>query len=97
MCKGRIKAQMGNPKQQSRFICLHCLKENCVGAGIQRLRQREKGHIKDMMCINKGCEGMTTKNIEVRYCDDFQTAMRKAERLHKKFYTQDNPVDNIEE
>ncbi len=77
---------MGNPKKQSRFICLCCLKENLVGTGIQRGNQREKGHIKDLMCINKGCDGKTTKNIEVRYCDNYQEMMKKAIDLHKKYY-----------
>lgn len=77
---------MGNPKKQSRFICLRCLKENFVGSGIQRSNQREKGHIKDLTCINQGCNGMITKNIEVRYCDDFNEVMNKAEELHREYY-----------
>lgn len=77
---------MGNPKKQSRFICLRCLNENHVGSGIQRSNQREKGHIKDLTCINQGCNGTITKNIEVRYCDDFNEIMGKAEELHREYY-----------
>lgn len=82
MCRCR----MGNPKKQSRFICLRCLKENCVGQGIQRSNQRGKGHIKDLTCINPGCNGMITKNIEVRYCDSFQEMLEKAKELHREYY-----------
>ena len=77
---------MGNPKKSSRFICLHCLKENMIGSGIQRNNQREKGHVKDLTCINPGCNGMITKNIEVRYCDSFGEMMIRAEELHREYY-----------
>lgn len=76
-----------NCKKQSRFICIKCLKENCLGSGIQRgPRQREKGHIKDMTCFNSGCNGEITKNIEVRYCDDFAAILEKAKELHTELY-----------
>ena len=86
MCRYR----MGNPKRMSRFICLNCLKENMVGIGIQRSNQREKGHIKDLMCINKGCEGITTKNLEVRFCDDYLEMIDKAYELHNVYYGENN-------
>ena len=83
MCRYR----MGNPKKMSRFICCKCMKENYVGFGIQRGgRQREKNHIKDLTCLNRGCDGMITKNLEVRYCDSFQEMMDKAEKLHIRYY-----------
>ena len=83
MCRCRY----GNPKKMSRFICCKCLKENTVGSGIQRGgKQREKGHVKDLTCINKGCNGSITKNIEVRYCDSFQEMMVEAEKLHIELY-----------
>ena len=83
MCRCRF----GNPKKMSRFICCNCLKENFVGFGIQRGgKQREKGHVKDLTCINSGCDGNVTKNIEVRYCDSFQEMMTKAEKLHIELY-----------
>ena len=76
----------GNPKKKSRWICLKCLKENHVGDGIQRgSRQREKYHIKDLSCL---CSDINeqTKNLEVRYCDNFQEMMIKAKKIHRKFY-----------
>ena len=82
MCRCR----MGNPKRSSRFICCKCLKENQLGSGIQRSNQRSKYHIKDLTCINPGCNGDITKNIEVRYCDSFDEMMEYAEELHREYY-----------
>ena len=83
----QLRLKYGNSKKKSRFICCNCLKENFVGSGIQRgNKQREKGHVKDLTCINKGCDGNITKNIEVRYCDDFQEMMELAKELHKEYY-----------
>ena len=76
---------MGNPKRSSRFICCKCLKENRLGSGIQRANQREKGHIKDLYCLQ--CQD-TTKNLEVRYCDSFDEMMDKAEELHREYYSE---------
>ena len=76
---------MGNPKKMSRFICIRCLKENVVGQNIQRKSQREKGHVKDLICLCTGLQDIT-KNVEVRYCDNFQEMMIKAENLHKEIY-----------
>ena len=80
---------MGNPKKSSRFICCKCLKENQLGSGIQRANQRSKYHIKDLTCLNQGCNGMVTKNIEVRYCDSFDEMMEKAKELHREYYNED--------
>lgn len=79
---------MGNPKKKSRFICLRCMKENMVGAGIQRCgHQREKNHVKDLLCLNQGCSHMQfTKNLEIRYCDDFLEMLSKVPALHTKYY-----------
>ena len=74
---------MGNPKRSSRFICLSHLGINEIGNGIQRSNQREKGHIKDLYCLQ--CQD-TTKNLEVRYCDSFDEMMQKAEELHREYY-----------
>ena len=68
----------------SEFHCSECefvmpLPRNCG-------RQREKGHIKDLTCLNPGCNGDITKNIEVRYCDSFDEMMEKAEKLHREYY-----------
>ena len=63
------------------------MKENHVGDGIQRGgKQREKNHIKDLVCICTKLE-CTTKNLEVRYCDNFQEMMNKAIELRPKYYT----------
>ena len=75
---------MGNPKKSSRFICLKCLNENQLGSGIQRANQREKGHVKDLYCLQ--CKAVT-KNLEVRYCDSFDEMMQKAEELHREYYS----------
>lgn len=79
---------MGNPKRSSKFICLHCMKINQLGSGIQRGgKQREKYHVKDLTCFNKGCQGVITKNLEVRWCDDLLDAMDKAEKIRGKYYS----------
>lgn len=55
-----------------------------VSLGIQRgNKQREKGHIKDLYCLS--CSDIT-KNMEVRYCDDYLDVMDKAIQLHKEYY-----------
>jgi hypothetical protein len=42
----------GNPKKRSEFICLSC--GRIIMDGIQRPRQREKDHIKDLFCVFEG-------------------------------------------
>lgn len=37
--------------------------------------------------MNQGCNGIITKNIEVRYRDDFNKIMEKAEELHREYYS----------
>lgn len=86
---------MGNPKKKSRFICIHCMAENYVGSGIQRGgKQREKNHIKDLLCLNKGC-GFETKNLEVRYCDDYLEMLGKAQELHEEYYGMNKEVVRV--
>jgi hypothetical protein len=76
----------GNPNKTSRFICLSCLNENMVGDGMQRIyRQRENNHRKELYCII--CKAVT-KNLEVRYCDDFDEKMEKAKELHEEYYNE---------
>ena len=70
MCK-----RNGNPKHNSRFICIRCLQENKVGAGISRPNTKEKDHIKNLTCLCVGLQ-MKTKNLEVRWCDDFSERMK---------------------
>lgn len=71
----RTSSKNGHPKLSSRFICVKCLQLNNVGAGIQRGSQREKGHIKDLYCIN--CREVT-KNQEIRYCDEYSEILEMA-------------------
>ena len=61
-----------------------------LGNGIQRVNQREKGHIKDLTCIS--CGGIVTKNLEIRYCDSFVDGMKKAEVLHEEYYGNERKV-----
>ena len=83
MCK-----RNGNPKRSSRFICLRCMQLNQCGSGIQRGgHQREKYHIKDLMCINPGCK-CKTKNIEVRWCDSYEEIYERAVRERVNYYSE---------
>lgn len=75
----------GSPALSSRFICLKCKKNNLVGAGIQRGKQREKYHVKDLFCIN--CKERT-KNIEVRYKDDENDIFAYGMQIRKNYYKQ---------
>ena len=78
---------MGNPKRSSQFLCLHCMKINQLGNGIQRGgHTREKWHVKDLTCFNKECHGMITKNLEIRWCDNILEARDKAEKIREKYY-----------
>lgn len=74
----------GNPKKQSRFICMKCMRENMIVTGMQRKNQREIGHTKDIFCI--GCKEIT-KNIEVRYCDNYDEIFEKAKVKRENYYT----------
>lgn len=83
-----MKWKNGNPKKASRFICLYCLQENRVGLGIQRRgKQRENNHIKELWCIN--CDDVT-KNLEVRYCDDFHMKLEEATDIKNRYYPEEN-------
>ena len=86
-----IAMNIGNPKRASQFICLKCMKVNQLGSGIQRKgHTREKGHIKDLSCFNKGCNGQITKNLEVRWCDDLLDAYARAELIRSRYYNTEN-------
>ena len=65
----------------SRFICLECEKENMIGNSLQRRRQREKYHIKDLYCPI--CKKLT-KNVEVRSCDQFDKVVLQIPYLQRK-------------
>ena len=77
----------GNPKRQSRFICLSCLQENKLAQGIQRKSQREKFHIKDLYYLS--C-GKICKCVEIRFCDSFDEVMEKAIKLSQVYYSKEN-------
>lgn len=51
--------------------------------GIQRRRQREKGHIKDLYCVH--CRE-TVKTVEVRYNDLLSEMYRYAEKIRGDYY-----------
>ena len=82
------KQKLGNPKRKSRFICLRCLNENVVGDGIQRENQREFGHIKNLYCLCTGLQERT-KNLEVRYCDNYPDMLIEAEILSIQYYDEE--------
>ena len=85
---------MGNPKRSSQFLCLHCMKINQLGSGIQRGgNQRKKKHIKDLTCFNKGCNGEITKNVEIRWCDDYLEMLDYAKRIRSRYYA--NKIANM--
>lgn len=86
MCK-----RNGNPKHNSRFICLHCLQENKVGAGISRPKTKEKNHVKNLTCLCVGLQ-MRTKNLEVRWCDDFSERMEQAKEMKSTYYDGNNEL-----
>ena len=84
MCK-----RNGHPERSSQFICLRCLKENKVGDGIPRPNTKEKDHIKDIICLCTHL-GMKTKNLEVRWCDNFDERMKYAKKIKSKYYDKNN-------
>lgn len=83
------KYKNGNPKRASQFLCLHCMNINQL-SGIQRGgHQREKYHIKDLMCINDNCRDLPyTKNIEIRHCDSYEDVYEKALKLRINYYNE---------
>ena len=52
---------------------------------MQRKRTREIDHIKNLHCL---CVKMKhqTKNLEVRWCDDFKERMERARDMQSDFY-----------
>ena len=84
----------GHPERSSRFICLRCLSENKVGAGIPRTNTKEKDHIKNLLCL---CTNLNerTKNLEVRWCDDMNERMNKAIHIRSNYYDEDGNLLSI--
>ena len=87
-----MRYKNGNPKKCSRFICLNCLQENFVVDGLQRRHQRPNNHVKDIWCANPECRELftKTKNLEVRFCDDFNEKMLVARQIRSKYYPEEN-------
>lgn len=73
----------GNPKHASRFICMKCMNENMLARGIQRQKQREQKHVKDLYCLK--C-GEVTKCIEVRFCDSYEEIFEAAKIKRENYY-----------
>ena len=88
MGRRRNNCKDGNAKKSSRFICLRCLKQNCVGQGIQRPNTKEVDHIKNLSCLCVHME-YKTKNLEVRWCDDYKERMERAIEICGDFYDSD--------
>ena len=59
-----------------------------MGAGIQRPNTKEIDHVKNLSCL---CVRMKyqTKNLEVRWCDDFKERMERAIEIQNKYYDND--------
>ena len=72
MCK-----RHDNTDRSSEFICLRCLSKNQVGDKMRRPNMREKDHVKNLCCLCTKLQ-MRTKNLEVRWCDDFDERMEYA-------------------
>ncbi len=70
----------GNPKKSSKFICLSC--GRVIMEGIQRPKQREKYHIKDLYCV---FEGKDSKSVEVRWCDNINEIRKHLPELRREY------------
>lgn len=81
----------GSPKRSSRFICLRCLKENYVGSGISRPNTKEKDHKKDLCCMCTNFE-VKTKNLEVRWKDNFDERMEYAKKIRSEYYDENDEL-----
>lgn len=64
-------------------------------SGIQRGgKQREKFHIKDLLCI-RCCS--STKNMEIRWCDTYEEIYEKALQVKERYYfgkTENNTLES---
>ena len=54
-----------------------------LASGIQRQRQREQKHVKDLYCLK--C-GEVTKCIEVRFCDSYEEIFEAAKIKRENYY-----------
>ena len=62
---------------------MKCMNENMLASGIQRQRQRERKHVKDLYCWK--C-GEVTKCIEVRFCDSYEEIFEAAKIKRENYY-----------
>lgn len=86
MCK-----RHDNINRSSEFICLRCLNNNQVGDKMRRPNMREKDHVKNLFCLCTKLQ-MRTKNLEVRWCDDFDERMEYAKKIKPKYYDENNEL-----
>lgn len=75
MCKSN-----GHPKRASSFICLSCGK--IIMEGIQRPKQQEYLHIKDLYCA---FENKDVKAVEIRWCDDKDEIIQHISELKREY------------
>lgn len=86
MCK-----RHDNTNRSSEFICLRCLSKNQVGDKMRRPNMREKDHVKNLFCLCTKLQ-MRTKNLEVRWCDDFEERMEYAKKIKPRYYDENNEL-----
>lgn len=86
MCK-----RHDNTNRSSEFICLRCLSKNQVGDKMRRPNMREKDHVKNLCCLCTKLQ-MRTKNLEVRWCDDFDERMEYAKKIKPRYYDENNEL-----
>lgn len=68
---------------QNRKVIQECMNENMLASGIQRQRQRERKHIKDLYCLKRR---EVTKCIEVRFCDSYEEIFEAAKIKRENYY-----------
>lgn len=67
------------------------MKRNQVGDKMKRPKTREKDHVKNLLCLCTHLQ-MRTKNLEVRWCDDFEERMEYAKKIKSKYYNKNNEL-----
>ena len=85
------KCKYGNPKKKSEFICLKCLDWKFTYIqGIQRVKQREIGHIKETLDFNireirediRRLESFQSENAKLR--EEMSLLKQSVRSLHKR-------------
>lgn len=62
-----------------------------VGDKMRRPNMREKDHIKNLCCLCTKLQ-MRTKNLEVRWCNDFDERMEYAKKIKPRYYDENNEL-----